>query len=284
MIKPLLIASLILCAPLAAQSQGAERASALNGVLYAVISHTLNGAGGSLSYIRLVNAAETKTKFNITVVGSPSGRTYGSADIEVNAMASPQYSLTQILSLTKSADLSGGDTTYSLYLQNPEHLAGYQHIVYNSNTRFFENASACNSLLAQHQISDLVSLTLPNVHTSRLPDFPSVVQIHNYWDLPITYRVTVTDSATGAVIGTVDLPTVANASYSYPFSFFEQKLNWTPSASQFHANLFFKEIGGGFPPVNLAQSVRNQALGADINMSVVCSVNLATDVSQHHAD
>jgi hypothetical protein len=262
----------------------AESPSALNGVLYAVISNTYAGAGGSLSYIRLFNAAATKNKFNITVVGSPSGRTYGTTDIEVNPLASPQYSLTQILTLAGVGGLNDGDTNYSLYLQNPEHLTGYQHIVFNSNTRFFENISACSSLLSQHQIPESLSLGLPNVHTSRLADYPSQVLIHNYWDLPIIYRVSVIDAVTGGVIGTVDIATAANASYTFPFSFFEERLGWVPTASQFHANLIFKQVGDGFPPVNVGQSIRNQALGADINMGLVCSVNLATSLDHKHDD
>jgi hypothetical protein len=280
----LLIVFLLICAPLVAQSQVAERTSALNGVLYAVISHLSLGAGGSLSYIRLFNADDTKNKFSITVVGSPSGRTYGTTDIEVAPRASPQFTITQILGLANAPTLNGGDTSFALYVQNPEHQAGYQHVVYNTATRFFENASACNSLLGQHQISESESLSLANVHTSRIPEYPSQILIHNYWDLPITYRVTVTDATNGAVIGTVDIPTAANASYTYPFSFFEDKLGWVPNATQPHANLFFKEISNGFPPINVGHSIRNQALGADINMGLVCSVNLATDISHSHND
>lgn len=200
----------------------AESQAALNGALYTVISHMYAGEGGSLSYVRLVNSADTKNKFSISVVGSPSGRTYGTTDIEVNPSASPQYSLTQILSLAGAGNLTGGDTGYSLYLQNPEHLTGYQHVVFNGVTRSFENASACSSLLIQHQIPEALSVTLPNVHTSRLAEYPSQVLIHNYWDLPVTYRVTVADAVTGNVIGAVDIATAANSSYSFPFSFSRQ--------------------------------------------------------------
>ena len=259
-----------------------ERAAALNGELYAVVAPTYGDAAGALSYMRFFNADIQPSTYSLNVLGSPSARVYGTANITVPALASPQYSLFQILALTKSAALSGGDTSYSIYIQNPSDTAAYQHVVYNSANGFFENASVCRALLNQHEIPTFQRVSMPNVHTSVLAGYPSQVVIHNYWDAPITYRITVTDAATGAQVGTMSLPMAINSTTVLPFSTIEQQMGWKPGPTQFHANVLVTEIGNGYAPATLGQNIRNQALSADINMSLVCGVNLATSHGDHH--
>jgi hypothetical protein len=260
--------------PQAAANSGGERPASLNGTLYAVVAPTYNGAGGTLSYLRLFNGANAPSNFSITVVGSPSGTTYGTANIQVGRSASPQYTLTQILQNANAAALNGGDTSYALYIQNPDAATGYQHVTYNSNNGFFENVSVCGSLLNQSVGTISSSAVLTNVHTSRIAGYPAQIEIHNYWNAPVTYRVTLIDSTTGAVVGTpVNVQTAPNASYSMPFTFFEQQSGWAPSASQFHANIVVTDPAGG-PPYNvLGQSIVNSVLSANVNMSTACSVN-----------
>ncbi|MDX2144491.1 MAG: hypothetical protein SFV19_14130 [Rhodospirillaceae bacterium] len=255
-------------------SSGGEKAAALNGTLYAVVAPTYNGAGGTLSYLRLFNGASAPSNFSITVVGSPTGRTYGTANIQVGRSASPQYTLTQILQNANAAALNGGDTSYALYIQNPDAAAGYQHVTYNSVNGFFENVSVCNALLNQAVGTISSSAVLTNVHTSRIAGYPSQVEFHNYWNAPVTYRVTLVDSATGTVVGSpVNVQTAPNASYSMPFTFFEQQAGWAPTANQFHANLVITDTSGG-PPYNLVgQSIVNSTLSANVSMSTACAVN-----------
>lgn len=279
-------ANLIICMSLAwthiAEAQTREHASALNGELFAIIAPTYNDPSGTTSYLRLYNANVQPSTYSITVVGSPSARVYGTANVSVPPLASPQYTLAQILSLTKSSALVGGDTSYSLYLQNPDDTAAYQHVTYNTANGFFENASVCRALLNQHEIPTFQRVSVPNVHTSVLAGYPSQVVIHNYWDAPITYRLTVTDSATGTQVGTMTLPMGINSTVTLPFSAIEQQIGWKPTASQFHANVLVTEVGNGYAPAIIGQNIRNQGLGADINMSLVCAINLAVSHGDHH--
>src|SRR5688572_12656074 len=71
----------------------AERAAAINGEDYAIIAPTYNGSDGNISYIRLVNLSDVQANYAITVIGSPSGRTYGTGTIAVPGRSSPQYAL-----------------------------------------------------------------------------------------------------------------------------------------------------------------------------------------------
>jgi len=258
---------------LPAKAAAAEKASAVNGTLYAVVAPTYNSPNGTLSYIRLFNGANGPSNFSITVVGSPSGTTYGTANIQVARSASPQYSLTQILQNANAGALASGDTSYSLYIQNPDPMSGYQHVTFDNASRFFENVSVCNSLLNQAVASNTSSAVLTNVHTSLIAGYPSQIELHNFWNAAVTYRLTVLDSNTGAVLGVINMATAPNASYVIPMTSVQSQLGWTPSAGQFHVNIVVTDPSGG-PPYNmLGQSIVNQTLGANVSMSTTCAVN-----------
>jgi hypothetical protein len=257
-------------------ASGAEKQSAINGTLYAVVAPTYNNPNATLSYIRLFNGAAGPSNFSITIIGSPTGRNYGTANIQVGRSASPQYSLTQILANANAGALTGGDTSYSLYIQNPDAMSGFQHVTYNAVSKFFENSSVCSSLLNQAVAANSSSAVLTNVHTTRIAEYPSQVELHNFWNAAVTYRVTILDSDTGTVRGTVNVPTAPNASYSIPMSSLESQSGWAPTATQFHANLVVTDPSGG-PPYNmLGQSIVNSQLAASINMSTTCAVNATT--------
>jgi len=250
-----------------------EKPAVVNGTAHAVIAPVYDGSNGTTSFIRLFNGGSVAATFSVIVIGSPSGNTYGTGNIIVPVRASPQLSITQIRTATNAAVLAGGDTTYSIYLQSQEPTAGYQHVTYNGDNFFFENSSVCKTLLNQSVASVANSVVLTNVHTSRLSGYPSQIELHNFWNAAVTYRVTVIDNNTGAVIGQVNVQTAANASYAMPFSFFEEQIPWQPTADQRHANIVVTDISGAVPNVVVGQSIINQGLNATINMSTACAVN-----------
>ena len=269
-------------------SAGLETAAAVNGSLYAVIAPTYNGAGGASSYIRLFNGGSAAANFSVTVIGSPSGTTLGTANISIPVRASIQYALNGtsppgILQLANAAALPTGDTGYSLYVQSTEPTAGYAHVVYNSVNTFFENVSMCSNLLNQSVKSVVNSAVLTNIHTSLFAsNYPATVTIHNYWNAQISYRATVVDAATGTIKGQFNIPIAANASYSAPWSFFEQSVGWTPTAAELHANLVITDPAGVAPAVVLGQTITNSNFAggpAAVNMSTVCAVNAAVVAS-----
>lgn len=255
-----------------AMSTGPAHA-ALNGSLYAVIAPTYTGAGGTTSFIRLFNGGSAATTFSVTVQGSPSGNTYGTATISIPVRASQQFSLSQILSQANAGALTGGDTNYSLYIQNPEPSAGYQHVIFNGGNNFFENVSSCKNLLNQSIAAVVASAALINVHTSRLAAFPSQVEIHNYFNGPVTYRLTVIAARTGVIRGTLNVNIGANETRVLTMSSIESQVNWQPGEGEEHANIVVTDPSGAAPNVMLSQSIVNQALAANISMSTACAVN-----------
>lgn len=112
-----------------------------------------------------------------------------------------------------------------------------------------------------------------NVHTSRLAAFPSEIQLHNYWNAAVAYRLTAIDAATGTVIGAITVNAGPNASYSIPESAIETQLNFTPTAAQTHINIFATDPTGAPPYEVLGQTITNTTLSAQINMSTACAVN-----------
>jgi hypothetical protein len=250
-------------------AQGLERQAApfaASGL--AVIGPTFNGSDGNTSYIRFPNVGTAASTYTVTVVGSPSGRTYGSTTYTVPAGASPQYSLSQITAQAGAAALSGGDDSYALYLQDSDQYAGYQHVIYNGGNGFFENVSTCATLL-----TPAAGGVLTNVHTSNLTAYPSQIRIHNYGTQSATYRVTVSDAVTGAAIGTADVSVAANASATYQESYFEQQLHWTPTSSQLHANFSIAPVGTSAFTAVLGSTIFNQQFSAYVSMSEICAIN-----------
>ena len=239
----------------------------LYGRNYAVVAPIFTGGDGNLSYLRLSNGGSAASTFIVTVVGSPTGKVYGEANVSVPPTASPQYSITDILSRAGAAPLSGGDTAYSLYLQDGD-AVGFQHVIYNSTSGFFENASVC-----QYNMAAASQPVLTNVHTSRLATYPAQISIHNYYNAPVSYRVQVFDSATGVFIGNVPFQTAANSTYLIPESYFEQQLGWTPASNQSHINLRFTAEGIDQAPVIVSNLILSQQLKTYVNMSSACSIN-----------
>jgi hypothetical protein len=267
--------ALCTCGPVSAQ---VEKASALNGTLYAVIAPTYTGV--TQSYIRLMNASLTgATTFSVTVVGTPSGRNMGTANISVPKSASPQYALTDIITLANAGSLTNGDTGYALYIQNPDSAAGFQHVAYNNNNFFFENASVCKYLLNEVLLNTNNAQVMTNVHTSQLASYPSTLQIHNYWNAAVGYRLTVVDAKTGATIGQLTRTVGANATLAIPFSDIESALSFTPTSSQAHVNVFLNDPTGSQPYATFSQAIVNNNLSAQINMSTACAVNAPANSS-----
>ena len=247
-------------------------AQAINATALTAIAPTYNGEAGNLTFVRFYNMdPSAKEDFSVTVVGSPSGRTYGTTTYTVPANASPQFSLSAIVAQANAGPLTAGDDNYTLYVRNANQAAAYQHVLYNSINNFFENVTAC--IYFQGAVYKGIPQTLANVHTTTLAGFPSRILIHNAFSAAVTYRVSLYDAANGTLLGKVDLPLGANTSKTYPESFFEDQLKWTPSATQLHVNMMFEQVGSNADfYANISHVIFNSALNASINMSTLCRV------------
>ena len=149
---------------------------------------------------------------------------------------------------------------------------GFQHIVWNSLTGFFENASLC-TYKPNIDYSPL-NYSAINVHTSRIPAYPGIVFLHNYASFPVTYLASVFDSRNGTYLGGVNFNMSANATFAINFSDLESTLGFSPSPNQYHANILFQAQGtGGQYYAIAAHGINNLQLSALTNMSVACGVN-----------
>jgi hypothetical protein len=260
-------------APVAAASP-IERARAVDGNQYTVVAPIYAGADGNASYLRLFNGDVDVVPFKLTIVGSPSGRVYGTATYTVPTNASPQYAFSDILKAAGAGSLTGGDTAYAVYMVAPAQAQnnGFQHVIYNGSNGFFENVSACT-------YSPNVDYTgynqlLINVHTTRLSGFPVQITVHNLQNVAADYDIDVFDAKTGDQIGTVTLSTTPNTSYTLPESYFEKQLDFTPASDQLHLVMRVNgQSATGGPGVVISQAIQNTRLNALINMSLICSVN-----------
>src|SRR3954464_14757463 len=102
------LAGVVMTMALQADGGSVERPAAIDAAAgqFAVVAPIFTGAGGVTSYLRLVNngGSDSNTQFSattysVTVVASPSGTTLGAASIQVAAHASPQYAISEILTL-----------------------------------------------------------------------------------------------------------------------------------------------------------------------------------------
>ena len=251
-----------------------ERAQALDGTLYTVVAPTYTGTGGGpLTFMRFYNAnTAAASTFAVTVLGSPSGQTYGSASYLVAANASLQIDLTKILADAGAAALSGGDTSYSLYLKNADDLAMFQHVTYSNVSGFFENLSLCQYF--QGAVYSRITNVLSNVHTTRISTYPVDITVHNYTNAARAYLATVTDANTGVLIGKVTLNVGANTTLRLAESSLEQQLNFVPTANQFHINISMVDsTNAATLTAIIGQYVFNSLLSASVNMTPLCRVH-----------
>ena len=253
------------------KSQGKEKAAAVDGRSYSVIAPIYIGSAGNTSYVRFGNGNARTSITTVVIVGNVTGRNYGTVTVTVPSGASPQYSITQILSAGEVTELVGGDLGYSLYVRNPDLYSYFQHVLYNSFNSFFENMSIC-TYLPNLDYSTLNQGAI-NIHTSRIIGYPAQVVLHNYLSQSVAFSIDVYESNTGAFKGTYSGTGVANGTYAIDFTTIQNAIGWFPTASEFHANIQVRSSTvTGFYAV-VGQQIFNSGLSAYLNMSQICYMN-----------
>ena len=236
---------------------------------YYVIAPTFSGT--DLSFVRLANSNAAAHSITVKVVGSPSGALYGTTEYSVPSNASPQLSVNDIVTKANAGALRTGDTSYSLYLSQEAGMA-YQHVVWSSVTGFFENMTACTAPNTAVNISAQNRQAL-NVHTSTLTDYPAYISIHNAYAQAQTYVATLYDATTGTRLGAASLQVAANATVTQPMTYFQTQAGFSPTASQFHVNMYFSTtdastLGSFYGVVN--HYILNRKLNNYTNMTSLC--------------
>jgi hypothetical protein len=271
------------------------QAAPVDGALYAVIENAVDGTSGPVtSYVRFFDGMAATSTFSVLIIGAQTGTTYGQAtSLQIPSGASIQYSLPQLLTLAGSTGgRANGDTSYTVYVQDPDAATGYQHVVYDGSSQFFENASVCgNGTLTAATLAGSHSIVVTNAHTSSLSGFPSQVALHNYSTAAVTATVQLVDagalgsdgstiSATaGAVIGQTTVQVPANTTVSKRVTDLQSAVNWTPSASQAHVNIVITGSSGSNPPLAVEHTVTESGSVDPINLTTACAVNDPTSAA-----
>jgi hypothetical protein len=254
------------------ESTATERPAALpSGVT--VIAPTFIGANQNYSYIRFPNGGTGTATFNVTLVGSPTARDYGTVTVTVARFASPQYSIPDFLRVLGLSSLGPADNAVSLYIQSPQagNYVGFQHVVWNSVTGFFENASVC-TFKPTIDYSGLNQAVF-NVHTSAISGYPGTIFLHNYASAAATYRGNVFDAANGNFLGAFSMTAPGNGTTLIDISNVETAIGFHPGPSQYHVNIQFQPPDGTAWNALASLAINDQQIQAYTNMSMVCSIN-----------
>ena len=244
-----------------------ERAAALSGSGYTVLGRTFLGDSGNLSYIRFLNLSGGSATIKATLIGSPSGRNYGTVDVVVANNASRQIPITTLMTSAGMNGLASPDDKLAVYLQSGSEPVAVQHVLYSQINGFFENLSSCQNSSISNSNAALI-----NVHTTRIAEYTSNVVIHNFGDADATYDVDVYKAETGESVGRVSVVIPANSTFEKPFSYFEDALAFTPDASVLHVNLeIFPRSGAS--SVLLQHIVFNARLSAYLNLTNFCTIS-----------
>jgi hypothetical protein len=277
---------LVLIAALLGSVTGAQ--AVLNGTTYAVVAPVYDGSNGSTSFLRLYGGFVSATSsFSVQIVNATNGANLGNAvTINVPKNASPQFAFGTLLGMAGAAQTT--DHNYALYIRNTEATSGYQHVTFNGTSGLFENVSVCPRPLNEAALASSVSLVATNLHTDQLgADYPSQIDIHNYWNAAVTYGVYVYDAGTadgttgairagsGAAMGSKLYTIPANSTLSLAFTQIQQAINWATNNNQLHANIIVTEASNQAPTETLTTTVITKRYGGAVNMSLACAVNPA---------
>jgi hypothetical protein len=214
------------------------------------------------SYLRFHNAETTQGLVTVTVLDDSTGATLGVWSSPVLANASIQVPVATIESQAVPAITPTGGT-YTLMVDAPM-MGHVQHVIWNPLGASLTNLSGCASGLS----SD--SRTMINVHTSLIPNYPSILEVHNTGAAAATPRFAVFDARNGQPFGTFTAPAAIPplGTAMIDASHVVESLGITPAAGMYHINM---QLDAGF--TGFAQHlVNNRDAQVITNMTPKCDM------------
>lgn len=243
-----------------------EKPAAISANGYTVQGRMFMGADGNLSYLRFLNLSGASTNVSAVLVGSPSGREYGTAKVAIANHASRQFSITDLMTSAGVSALSGGDDRFGVYLRAEASPVTVQNVLFSGATGFFENMTTCQN----SAVSD-TNAALMNVHTTAITGFTSYVTIYNYTSGEQAYDVPIYEANTGVFKGQVAVTVPPNSAFEQPFSWFQDQISWSPAQTEYHANLLVL-ARSGLRAAQVTHTVYNAKLGVYLNLTNFCSM------------
>lgn len=246
-----------------------EKPAAISGYGYTVQGRMFLGADGNLSYLRFLDLSGTAAKVAATLVGSPSGRTYGTTTVDIANHASRQLSITDLMTAAGVTALDSTDDRLGVYLRADASPVAVQHVLFSGSTGFFENMTTCQN----SAVSD-TNAALMNVHTTAIAGYTSYVTIYNYTSNEQAYDVPIYEANNGTFKGQVSVSVPANSTFEQPFSWFQDRIQWTPEQTEYHANIKVLAQGGS-RSAQVSHTVYNAKLNVYLNLTNFCSIETA---------
>lgn len=250
-----------------ALAEAADQSHGIDASQYGIIAPTFSGT--TQSYVRLFNGGAASSTFDVLLLGSWSGKVYGQTKINVASKSAPQFSLSQIVEQAKAPAPSNGDNGYVLYLKNADSAARYQHVIFDTETGYFNGATACQS---SHRGNPSA---LINVHTSSeyMANYPSTVVIHNDADALAIYSILISDAKSGEKVGYIaDYALGANGTNELSMERLEQLAGFRPAADQTHVNITLTNKTNRLA-APIVRHIVSSASGADkIDLSNLCAL------------
>ena len=225
------------------------------------------------SFIRLRNKSAWSGTVDVTLVDNDTGETVATWSTDLEPRAMKQIAVRNI-EAEADVDLAQVGLTYSAYVVVRGIELRFQHVVWNSAEGILTNMSPCITGLAEN------SRTLTYVHTSLIPQYPSLFLIHNNRSVAAKAVLTVHDANLTHMKGEVETPEIPpQSSIFYAASDAYDEIGFQPREDEFHVNLVLSEDFRGFAQ----HIVDNRDAGVVTNMSATCALpdNSAKIFSQY---
>lgn len=252
-----------------------EKAQAIDGTSgYGVVYGAIDSINRTSSAIRFYNGGLSTATFEITIVNVSTGAQAGNTkSFTLAANESQIYFIDTLLGAQfVNANVATGQV-YAVYIKSSERLAGYQHVLYNGNTDLFENPTVCTTPYNQTSLASNNSIVLLNIPTTKLPQYPGIVLIHNYSAVAVNLNLAVFSSVTASAKDSVQVTIQPNRSYNTTITALQNAVGWTPGATELWAHVVITDVSGGAPQVLASTLINNTALQGTIGLTTACAIN-----------
>jgi hypothetical protein len=236
-------------------------------------NNAIIGLDSKTSYIRLANFRDSQEPVRnyVEVYSLTAQKTLGRFEIDVRSKSSIQLSYRSIMGLAGISLDDAAAQDLVLYIQNGREKQLWQHVQYDLTTRTLNNATVCST--APHTDYIAPHNVLMNVHSSSMPTHTSLITIHNFTDIDTTMQANIYNAASGEAIGFVPLRLPARSSFNETAAWFEDQMNFKPTAAQYHYSIELVPTSVPQAKVVVGHVIANLTTGAGTNLSNPCALH-----------
>jgi hypothetical protein len=218
---------------------------------------------GPHSYLRFHNADDVDGVVTVYLVDEASGATLGVWSKTISLQTSPQFDIAAIEADAVPPVVPRAGATYALYVDAT--MAGHvQHARWDAVAGLLDDPTACAAGLSTD------TRTMINVHTSRLPRYPSFLQVTNTGAADAVPTFAVTDARTSTPLGTYRMPRAVPSGGTSTFGVSDvmEILGFPPAPNAYHVVM---RLSDSFPGT-ARHLVFNADAGVLTDMTAKCDM------------